>query len=127
MPDRIALFSVSDLREIAGFGAVFDGMGWKIVATRDACAALRAAGIPAVRIDEFTGTTEQYPFPPTLHPRVEEALTAPEGKERIELVYDIPYPLERGNDVGGMTLLALAVKGGRTAVAARGGWRASPP
>lgn len=119
MPDRIALFSVSDLREIAGFGAVFDRMGWKIVATQDACAALRAAGIPAVRIDEFTGSTEQYPFPPTLHPRVEEGLTAPEGKERIELVYDIPYPLERGNDVGGMTLLALAVKGGRTAVAAR--------
>lgn len=119
MTGPIALFSVCDLREIAGFGAALVRRGWTLIATDDACAALKAAGIPAVHIDEFTGTAERYPFPPTLHPRVEAALTASAGAERIELVYDIPYTLDRGNDVGGMTLLALAVKGGRVAVSTR--------
>jgi len=114
----VALFSVTDLRDIAGFGGIFAKMGWRVVATHDACAALRAAGVPALHINEFTGTSGEYSFPPTLHPRVEAALTVQEGAERIELVYDIPYSLDEGNDVGGMTLLALAVKGGRIAVAA---------
>jgi len=114
----IALFSISDLRDIVEFGKIFIKKGWRVVATPDAYDTLRTAGIPAARIDEFTGTAERYPFPPTLHPRVEAALTSPGGRERIDLVYDIPYPLECGNDVGGMTLLALAVKGGRIAVSA---------
>lgn len=108
---------MNDLRDIAEFGAVFAGRGWTIVATPDAYDALKAAGIPAVHINEFTGVVEEHPFPPTLHPRVESALTASGAAGRIELVYDIPYLLEQGNDVGGMTLLALAVKGGRAAVA----------
>ncbi|MDD5556378.1 MAG: hypothetical protein PHN82_03905 [bacterium] len=115
----IALFSVNDLREIAAYAGILVEKGWKVVATREAWDALRAAGAPAVSVSEFTGIAEEYPSPPPLHPRIEAALTAPAGAARIDLVYDIPYPLERGNDVGGMTLLALAVKGGRVAVAAR--------
>lgn len=46
---------------------------------------------------------------------MERALTA-DGKPGIDLVYVIPYPLSQGNDVGGRTLLALAIKGRRTAV-----------
>ena len=38
------------------------------------------------------------------------------GSQRIDLVYDIPYSIKIGNDVGGFTLLALAVKGGRIPV-----------
>ena len=33
--------------------------------------------------------------------------------QRIDLLFDIPYSIDQGNDVGGYTLLALAVKGKR--------------
>ena len=43
---------------------------------------------------------------------MEYALTV-DCPERIDIVLDIPYGLDDGNDVGGYTLLALAAKGNR--------------
>lgn len=116
MTKRIALFSVSDLRDLVEFAGVFVSKGWIVVATTEAFIKLRSSGIPVVHVNEFTGIQKEYPFPPTLHPKIEEALTSDTTHCRIEVVYDIPYSLEAGNDVGGRTLLALAAKGNRVPV-----------
>lgn len=34
----------------------------------------------------------------------------------VDLIYDVPYPLSKGNDVGGRTLLGLGAKGNRIIV-----------
>ena len=120
---KIALFSVRDLRDIVEFARAFVARDWAIVATAEACAELRSAGIPAIPVADFVGIEGEFPFPPTLHPRVEAALTSGASESRIEIVYDIPYPLEEGIDIGGMTLLALAAKGGRVPVCSRSDMR----
>lgn len=90
--------------------------GWEIVVTEETRAVLLAAGLPCVPVETFLECC--FPgisFPPTLHPRMEAALTG-EGEPRLDLVFVMPYPLTVGDDVGGHTLLALAAKGGRLPV-----------
>ena len=110
-----ALFSLNDTSCADQFAGQLINLGWEIVASAETVGLLETKGIEAQSIADFTGVKEDYGFPPTLHPKVEYALTG-SGKPRIDLVYIIPYPLSAGNDIGGRTILALAVKGGRIAV-----------
>jgi len=112
---RIALFSLSDVSYAEHFAEQLIQLGWEIIASSETVDLLRKKGLPVRDISDFTGTKVNYGFPPTLHAKVEHALTE-DSNSRIDLVYIIPYPLCEGNDIGGRTLLALAVKGGRTAV-----------
>lgn len=114
---RIALFSVNELKDIVKFAKILTKNGWKIIATDSAYNLLKKKKIPVTSIYNFVIHAEKYKFPPTLHPKMEAALTDNEFSERIELVYDITYGPDRGLDVGGNTLLALAVKGKRIPVA----------
>ncbi|OGV32581.1 MAG: hypothetical protein A2020_07275 [Lentisphaerae bacterium GWF2_45_14] len=109
------LFSVPDFEKLLYFGRRFNSAGWVIIATADAARVLNASGIPAVNVAEFNGVSDSYPFPPTLHPKMEEVLTSEHG-DRIDMVFDLPYPLSQGIDVGGWTLLELAAKGKRLPV-----------
>lgn len=90
-------------------------MGWRITATSETASYLKKHGIKALEFGSFLGIREKYPFPPTLHPKTELMLTSSATKQRIDLVYDITYPYEKGTDIGGHTLLALAAKGNRAA------------
>ncbi len=112
---RTALFSLNDTSRADCFAEQLIRAGWDIIGSRETVEALGKKGLPVRDIADFTGVGEDYGFPPTLHAKVEYALTA-NGSPRIDLVYVIPYSLSAGNDVGGRTLLALAVKGGRIAV-----------
>lgn len=111
----IALFSLNDNSYADQLAEQLIKSGWDIIASSETVGLLKEKGLPVQDITDFTGVKEDYGFPPTLHAKVEYALTA-DGCPRIDLVYVIPYPLSIGNDVGGCTLLALAVKGGRVPV-----------
>jgi len=110
-----ALFSLHDLDRVEEFAGALRAIGWELIGTRETCEALLRAEIPVTHIDDLTGNRVDYGFPATLHPWVEAALTT-DAEPRIDLVYVIPYPASRGNDVGGTTLLALAAKGRRIPV-----------
>lgn len=112
---KLALFSLYDNTRALEFARELKKLGWDIIATRETVELLAGNGVPVRDIAEFTGITENLGFPPTLHPKIEAALTT-EHPDRIDLVYDIPYPNNVGNDVGGRTLLALAAKGNRIPV-----------
>lgn len=112
---RTALFSLNDTTDAVKFANQLIQSGWKIIATQETSSLLKKKGLPVQDIADFTGVRKDYGFPPTLHAKVEYALTA-QTKNCIDLVYVIPYPLSLGNDVGGRTLLALAVKGKRIPV-----------
>ena len=110
-----ALFSVDNLNNIEWFAAALKEMGWHIIATTETVDKLQQHNIVVENVATFTKVIENFRFPPTLHPKIEVALTLDEPF-RIDLVYDIPYPPSKGNDVGGHTLLALGAKGNRIVV-----------
>lgn len=110
-----ALFSLNDISYADQFAGELIRCDWDIIASSETVALLRKKGLPVEDIADYTGVHDDFGFPPTLHAKVEHALTGTSGQS-IDLVYVIPYPLSAGNDVGGRTLLALAVKGGRIAV-----------
>ncbi len=112
---RTALFSLNDTSCADQFAEELIHCGWEIIATAETVDLLSRKGLPVRDIAEYTGVNENYGFPPTLHAKVEFALTG-SSEPSIDLVYVIPYPLSVGNDIGGRTLLGLAVKGGRIAV-----------
>lgn len=116
---KLALFSVNELKDIVEFGRVLINNGWDIIATDSSYNLLREKGIPVMSVAAFVGYPERYKFPPTLHPKIEAALTDDSFSERIELVYDVTYGPEDSLDIGGNTLLALAVKGKRIPVASQ--------
>ncbi len=115
-PPPHALFSLAPGAGLLAAGRRLQRLGFAIIATADALRELSAGGVRAVDVADFVGVDERFDFPPTLHPRMERALTEDVTDGRIDLVFDVPYPLSQGNDVGGHTLLALAVKGGRIPV-----------
>ncbi len=112
---RYALISVNRLDNVERFARVLIARGYEIIATDRPLELLREAGLNAISVAGFVGVVESYPFPPTLHPKMELALTT-DAQDRIEIVYDLPYPADEGIDVGGHTLLSLALKGGRIAI-----------
>lgn len=113
---KYALFSVNELEGILNFSRVLTSYDWTIVATEKPFNYLKNEGFNVISVAELVNIKEYYDFPPTLHPKIEYLLTNNESKERIELVYNITYDLDTGNDVGGHTLLALAAKGNRLPV-----------
>ncbi len=113
---KTALFSVHDRTDIVKFAEKLTQAGWRIIVTSETESLLNEHSIPYIKITDFTGISEDYGFPPTLHPKIENALTSEDPKEKIDLIYDIPYPEIIGDDVGGRCLLALAVKGKRIPV-----------
>ncbi len=112
---KTALFSLNDTSRAVEFAKRLTDLKWRIITTTETSSLLEKTGIKCIDIKKFTGIFLDYGIPPTLHPKIEQAL-AGDGSEQIDLVYDIPYPLEKGNDVGGHTLLALAAKGSKIAV-----------
>ena len=112
---QCVLFSLFNTQKATVFAKRLIDAGWEIIASKETVQLLMEAGLPVTNITDFTGVKSDYGFPPTLHARVEAALTS-STEPRIELVYILPYPLAKGNDVGGRTLLALAAKGGRIPV-----------
>lgn len=110
-----ALFSVDNLRDIEKFARALKKMQWHIIATAETVRRLKKSNIETEDIATFADVKEKYGFPPTLHSKIEAALTL-DVPFRIDLVYDIPYSLDKGNDVGGHTLLGLGAKGGRIVV-----------
>ena len=111
----LALISLHDTEGVERAAASLLEAGYELLASAESAAPLAGAGLPVTALADYTDVREDYGFPPTLHPRVEHALTA-SPEQRIELVYVNPYPAAVGNDVGGRALLMLAVKGGRVAV-----------
>lgn len=112
---KIALFSVPVHTGLESFAQILIKKGWRIIATNNVYKFLKEKKIETTDVSEFTGVNGDYGFPPTLHPKMEAALTT-DFYDRIDLVYDIPYSMDVGNDVGGRTLLALAAKGNRIPV-----------
>jgi len=110
-----ALFSVDNIDNIKEFAIALKKMGWHIIATKESVKELHQCNIVVEDVADFVKVNEQYGFPPTLHAKIEAALTL-DIPSRIDLVYDIPYPITKGNDVGGRTLLALGAKGNRIVV-----------
>lgn len=113
---KIVLFSVDELKDIDKFAKILINNGWTVLATDLPYDLLKGKGIPVTSVYAFTGQADKYKFPSTLHPKIEAALTMNDFPERIDLVYDITYGPQDGLDVGGNTLLALAVKGRRIPV-----------
>ena len=111
-----ALFSLYDSTYSVNFALELYRMGWEVICTKETHSLLIDSDVPSTTIESFTGTSKNYGIPPTLHPKVEAALAENHPENRIDLVFDIPYPLEEGADIGGITLLALAIKGGKVPV-----------
>jgi phosphoribosylaminoimidazolecarboxamide formyltransferase/IMP cyclohydrolase len=132
-----ALISVSDKRGIVGFAQGLVGLGWEIVSTGGTAAALRAAGLAVLGVDEITGFPEVLDGRlKTLHPMVHGGLLArrdlPEhrtalaahGIDPIDLVAVNLYPFQRtvarpgvsmeealdNIDIGGPSMLRSAAK-----------------
>ncbi|RJR41476.1 MAG: hypothetical protein C4567_09200 [Deltaproteobacteria bacterium] len=114
-----ALFSLYDTEGVEEFARALAALGWEIIASRETSALLAAAGIPVTELEDFVDLRVDYGFPPSMHPKIEAALTL-EVHPRLDLVYIRPYPLTVGNDVGGRTLLAWAAKGRRLPVMSPG-------
>jgi phosphoribosylaminoimidazolecarboxamide formyltransferase / IMP cyclohydrolase len=106
-----ALFSLHDTTHAVEFAEDLYLMGWEIVCSNETYSLLEEARIPSTTIELYTQIKEDYGVPPTLHPKVEWALTGDDQENGIDLVFDIPYPIAKGYDCGGTTLLAFAIKG----------------
>ena len=97
---RTALFSLNEPSDGLEFAPRLLDLGWKIVATQNVALRFAESGIQTEEVSRFLGIQESYPFPPTLHPKIELALTTI-TTTAIDLVFDITYPLDKGNDIGG--------------------------
>ena len=72
-----ALISVSDKRGIVGFAQGLVALGWEIVSTGGTAAALRAAGVAVMGVEEITGFPEIMDGRlKTLHPKIHGGLLA---------------------------------------------------
>lgn len=111
-----ALFSLGNPSSGIKLAKTLNKLNWEIIATKETVKEFKENDILATPIEEFLNFEESFPFPPTLHPAVEMALTASKEHnhpKQIDLIFDITYPFEEGIDVGGHTLLALGAKGER--------------
>ncbi len=111
----VALLSLSDFSGVCENAQTLCDTGWTIVASKETVAVLEQAQVPVTPLEHYLDFHQDMPFPPTLHPVIELALTT-DSEKRIDMVYVVPYEKDIGLDVGGRTLLALAAKGGRLPV-----------
>ncbi len=112
---RKALFSLNDTSRAAEFAKLLVDAGWEVIGSKETLDILRPENIMVTDIADFTEEREDFGFPPSLHPKIEFALTT-SCENPIDLVFVLTYPLTAGNDVGGHTILALAAKGRRIPV-----------
>ncbi|MEO5378186.1 MAG: hypothetical protein H7832_10460 [Magnetococcus sp. DMHC-6] len=108
-----ALFSLHKPEYALLFFPRLKKLGWEIIASSESYDILKKNNMLASPLKIITKDDFHIPFPPTLHPLLEQALTLEHEEHRIDLVFVMPYPFEIGLDVGGHTLLGLACKGGR--------------
>src|SRR5688572_27548375 len=72
-----ALISVSDKRGVVAFARGLVELGWEIISTGGTAAALRAANLPVVQVEQLTGFPELLDGRvKTLHPAIHGALLA---------------------------------------------------
>lgn len=117
MNHKKALFSLFDTTKADKFAKTLVDHGWQIIASNKTGVFLQEHHVPITKLADFLKFNENYGFSPTLHPKIEFNLTADNpGRDKIDLVYIMNYPLTKGNDVGGHTILALAGKGKRIPV-----------
>ena len=70
-----ALISVSDKRGIVPFAEELVKLGWEIISTGGTAAALKAAGLPVIPVDQVTGSPEILDGRvKTLHPKIHGGL-----------------------------------------------------
>ncbi len=112
---KTALFSLYDQCGAVQFARNLTSLGWQIVAASETCRLLIEHNVPVRDFSDYFSIEGTYPFPATLHPRLELALTTVHAPA-IDLVYVTTYPLTEGLDVGGHAILALAAKGRRIPV-----------
>ncbi|MDQ7841309.1 MAG: bifunctional phosphoribosylaminoimidazolecarboxamide formyltransferase/IMP cyclohydrolase [bacterium] len=135
MPIRRAVLSVADKAGLIPLAQALHSTGAELVSTGGTAAALRAAGLPVLPLEEVTGFPEMLGGRvKTLHPAVHAGLLArgvPEdlaelgryGISPIDLVAVTLYPFEEAAargvampeaveevDIGGVTLLRAAAK-----------------
>jgi len=109
-----ALFSTFHPDVGVPLAQILEEKGWEIIVTANCVPHFQDHGISVKEVGDYLGVTDKFPFPPTLHPQMELALTTDSVEtDRIDLVFDETYGLDQGIDVGGHTLLALALKGNR--------------
>ncbi len=110
-----ALIATNEPEKIKEDAKRLVALGWHLIGTKNVADFFSRHGLAVKDVAEFAGVKDEYGIPPTLHPKIEQALTQ-DVDFSIDLVFDVPYPISEGNDIGGRTILALAVKGGRWAV-----------
>lgn len=110
---RYALISLYDTQDVCKYATALVNKGWSIITSRESGDFLKKENIPYIDINDFVGTEKNFIFPPTLHPKIEAALTDDSFPEKIDLVFSKAYPTGEDIDVVGFALLALAVKGNR--------------
>lgn len=111
-----ALISLNSTNQLVLQATKLRKLGFDLIVTSESARVLLEEGIECIAIEDYLSFQNEFPFPPTLHPRMEYELTNLSGGG-IDLVYVNPYGMNVGLDVGGHTLLALAVKGRRMVVA----------
>lgn len=133
---RYALLSVSDKTGLENLGRGLIDLGFEILSTGGTAKALAAAGLPIVKVSEYTGFPEVMDGRvKTLHPRVHGGILARETEEHLKDLAEIKgslidlvavnlYPFERTAanrsvplpelveqiDIGGPCLLRAAAK-----------------
>lgn len=131
---RHALFSVSDKEGLLEFARGLHELGFRMYGTEGTAKALKAAGIPATTVSEYTGLSEGLGGRvKTLHPRIFAGILAPRGDESelqdlgavaFDMVVANLYPFEatvskpdvsmeeaiENIDIGGVSLIRAAAK-----------------
>lgn len=87
MPIRRALLSVSDKTGLVSFARALSERGVELLSTGGTYSTLRAAGIPVVAVDEYTGSPEVMDGRvKTLHPKIHGGILAREGHDESDLL-----------------------------------------
>ncbi|MFT5530586.1 MAG: phosphoribosylaminoimidazolecarboxamide formyltransferase/IMP cyclohydrolase [Candidatus Poriferisodalaceae bacterium] len=123
-----ALLSVYDKTGIVEFAAALNELGWELVSSGGTHAALSAAGVPVMSVEEVTGSPEMLDGRvKTLHPRIHGGILANRAEEShlasllehditaIDLVACNLYPFRSDPsveliDIGGPTMVRAAAK-----------------
>ena len=97
-----ALFSLFKTDNALSIARRLIDCGWEIIATNNLVKILEKKGIKVQDVADFLNIKETYPFPPTLHPKMELSLTT-NKPDSIQLVFDTTYPLSESHTIFGET------------------------
>ena len=123
-----ALISVWDKTGVVDFATRLSGLGWEIASSGGTAAALAAAGVPVLAVEDVTGSPEMLDGRvKTLHPRIHGGILADRSKPdhlasldehgiaAIDLVVCNLYPFQSDPgpeliDIGGPAMVRAAAK-----------------